>query len=153
MLDHQDPNAVEWARQHVAEMLSRNADGGKLVESTRGMIREAITTALENHDSDDAIADMLRDAYAFSEQRAELIARTEVGNALGAGSFIGAQAVGMDEKHWLLSNDEGVCPRCQSNADEGWIPIGKDFASGDKYPLAHPHCRCDAAYRRKPKED
>ena len=153
MLDHQDPNAVEWARQHVAEMLSRNADGGKLVESTRDMIREAITTALESHDTDDAIADMLRDAYAFSEQRAELIARTEVGNALGAGSFIGAQAVGMEEKRWLLSNDEGVCPRCQANADEGWISIGQDFASGDKYPLAHPHCRCDAAYRRKPQED
>lgn len=153
MLDHQDQNAVEWARQHVAEMLARNADGGKLADATRDMIRQAITTALDNHDSDAAIADMLRDAYAFSEQRAELIARTEVGNALGAGSFIGAKAVGMEEKRWLLSNDEGVCPRCEANAAEKWIPIGQDFASGDEHPLAHPHCRCDAAYRRKPKED
>lgn len=153
MLDHQDPNAIEWARVHVADMIGEDGQGGKLADATRDMIRQAITTALKNHDDDTAIAEMLQNAYAFSEQRAELIARTEVRDALGAGSWIGAKAVGMDEKRWLLSNDEGVCPLCEANAEQQWIPINQAFKSGAMYPLQHPNCRCDAAYRRKPKED
>lgn len=152
-LDHQDPDAVAWAREHAAELLGSDGQGGTLADSTRAMIRQLIATAMDAQSPKDEIIQQLTDAYAFSPQRAEVIARTEVRNALAEGALAGAKAVGMDEKRWLLSNDEGVCPVCEANAEQGYIAIGEAFASGDEAPLAHPNCRCDAVFRRKPKED
>ena len=60
----------------------------------------------------------------------------------------GAIAVGMKVKKWLLSNDEGVCPLCEANAQQGWIAIDLPYASGALAPLDHAGCRCDAVYRR-----
>jgi len=153
LFDHQDPAAVDWAREHAAEMLNSDGQGGKLAEATRDMVRRTIAGALEENVMDEEIARRLENAYAFSPQRAELIARTEVRNALGAGGLAGAVAVGMQSKSWLLSNDEGPCPKCEANAAQGWIAISKAYVSGAKAPLQHPHCRCDQVYRRQPAED
>ncbi|MDE1907685.1 MAG: hypothetical protein KGH75_14675, partial [Rhodospirillales bacterium] len=153
MLDHQDPRAIEWAQQHAVELLGSDGSGGQLEQSTRDMIRQTVAKALEDHATNDELAQILSDAYAFTPDRAELIARTEVANALTEGAYAGAVSVGMKVKRWLLSNDEGVCPICTANAAQEWIPIDKPFQSGDLAPIAHPRCRCDAAYRRKPAED
>ncbi|MDE2255009.1 MAG: phage portal protein [Betaproteobacteria bacterium] len=148
-----DPDAIAWAKEHVADMLGKDGKGGKIEQATRDMIREAITKAMQADDSLTGIADMLEVTYAFSPERAELIARTEVGNAQGNGAWIGAKAVGMKAKKWLESNDENECPLCHANADQGWIPVEKAFVSGAQAPLQHPRCQCDQAYRRKPVED
>jgi len=142
-----DQQAVAWANQHAVEMLTRDGNGGKIAQATRDMLRQALATAVEHGDTDKQITKMLQTAYAFSDDRAELIARTEVRDAQGAGGLIGAKAVGMTEKRWLLSNDEGICPLCEANAAQGWVAIGSAFASGAEHPLQHPRCRCDAAYR------
>ncbi|WP_161940585.1 hypothetical protein [Rhodanobacter thiooxydans] len=144
-----DPDAVKWAVEHAAEMLGKDGAGGALEQTTRNMVREAIAKAMQDDDSLTGIADMLQNTYAFSPERAELIARFEVGNAQMKGGYAGALAVGMKAKKWLESNDENECPRCHANAEQGWIPIDQDFQSGDAAPLAHPRCQCDAAYRRK----
>lgn len=152
-LDHQDPNAIKWAAKHAGDMITSDGAGGELADATRDMVRQTITAALEDHATDDELATALNDAYAFSPQRAELIARTEVMNALGAGSLSGAKAVGMEQKDWLLSNDENKCALCIANAAEGWIPIDQAHVSGAMAPTQHPRCQCGQAYRRKPKED
>ena len=153
LLDHQDPNAIEWAHAHAGEMLSDNGQEGELSTATRDMVRRLIANALDEKVSNAEIARRLQDAYAFSPQRAELIARTEVINALGAGGLAGAKAVGMDEKSWLLSNDENKCARCIANAKQGWIPIGQAYVSGAQAPGQHPRCQCDQVYRKRPQED
>ncbi len=152
-LDHQDPHAIEWARSHVADMLSSDGGSGKLADSTRNMVRQLVTNALEEKVSDTEIARRLDTAYAFGPDRADLIARTEVKNALGGGALAGAKAVGMQSKRWLLSNDEGICPACEANAAQQWVPINKPFVSGAQAPGQHPHCRCDQVYRRQAAED
>ena len=134
-------------------MLSDNGLEGALPQATRDMVRRLIANALEEKVADDEITRRLQDAYAFSPKRAELIARTEVRNALGAGGLAGAAAVGMQSKKWLLSNDEGPCPQCEANAAQGWVAIGKAYVSGAKAPLQHPNCRCDQVYRRQTAED
>lgn len=144
-----DPDATAWAAEHAAEMLGKDGAGGKLADTTREMVRETLVQALKDDASHTGLADILETAYAFSPERAELIARTEVGNAQGKGAYFGAAAVGMKAKRWLLSNDEGICVPCQRNAKQEWIPIDQPFQSGDLAPLAHPRCRCDAAYKRK----
>lgn len=153
MFDVKDPNAIAWANEHVADMLTSDGTGGKLADSTRDMIRKTIARIIDESEDEEAIVTALNGAYAFSTQRAELIARTELRDAQAMGALIGAKAVGMEQKRWLLSNDEGVCPVCEANAAQDWISISNAFQSGDEAPLAHPNCRCDAAYRRKPKED
>ncbi len=152
-MNHEDPNAIKWASTRAADLISSDGDGGMLVDATRNMIRATITQALENGQTLGELAEKLADSYAFSEARSELIARTEVRNAREQGAYFGAKGVGMEQKKWLLSNDEGICPVCEANAAQGYIPITKRFSSGDQAPLAHPRCRCVAAYRRKPKED
>lgn len=146
-----DPE-VQWAKDHAADLIAKDGSGGELIDSTREMIRQTIAKAIADGETDAAIARALEDAYAFSDQRAELIARTEVRNALGHGGYIAAQQVGMTQKRWILSNDEGPCPLCEANAAQEWIPIGQSFTSGASAPLQHPNCRCDAAYRKQTEE-
>lgn len=153
LLDHQDPNAITWANEHAADMITSNGSGGELADSTRNMVRQTITKALEDHATNDELAKALNEAYAFSAARAELIARTEVTNALGAGGLAGAIAVGMKAKKWLESNDENECQRCKANAEQSWIPIDQPYVSGAMAPGQHPRCQCDQAYRRQPVED
>ncbi len=148
-----DPDAIAWAKDHAVEMLTSDGGGGELVESTRNMIRQTITTALQNDTSHTELADVLSNAYAFTPARAQLIATTEIGNAQGNGGLVGAKSVGMKAKRWLESNDENECPLCHANAEQGWIDIDKPFVSGALAPLQHPRCQCDQAYRRKPAED
>jgi hypothetical protein len=38
--------------------------------------------------------------------------------------------------------DDDVEEICQDNEDEGPIPIGETFSSGDDAPPAHNNCRC-----------
>ena len=141
-----DPEAIKWAADHAADMLSSDGTGGKLVESTRDMIRQTLVEAMQADASHTGLADILESAYAFSPDRAELIARTEVGNAQESGRRIGATSVGMKAKKWV--KDPDPCPVCIANADQLWIPIDQPFQSGAMNPLQHPRCRCTATYRR-----
>lgn len=149
-LNHRDPRAVAWAKEHAGEMLSSDGSGGELIDATRAMMRQTIAQAIEDNITRAEFAQRLMDAYAFSKDRAELIAVTELRNAQGHGSLEGYRSVGMTQKKWLLSNSEGVCPVCSANQAQGYIPIGEAFSSGDQAPLAHPRCRCDIVARLKP---
>ena len=146
-----DPDAIAWAKEHAVKMLTSDGEGGELVESTRDMIRQAIAKAMQDDDSLTGIADMLQNTYAFSPERAELIARTEVRNAQENGRMIGAKAVGMKSKRWV--EDPDPCSICIANAAQQWIPIDQQFQGGVMAPTQHPRCRCTATYRRKPAED
>lgn len=69
------------------------------------------------------------------EQRAELIARTELATAYANGTLRTAQARGIAYVRLLASNDERTCPTCASR-------------NGRVYPVdritvpLHPRCRC-----------
>ena len=150
LLSYRDPEAVAWAEQHAAKLISSDGAGGELADATRNMLQRTIAKAIAEKLSNQQIADLLQRDYAFSRARAELIARTEVRNATGHGRLAGAQRVGMLFKDWLLSNDDSPCPLCVGNAAQGCIPINEPFSSGVMAPLAHPRCRCTATYTRHP---
>lgn len=150
LLSYRDPDAIAWAEQHAAKLISSDGSGGELADATRNMLRRTLTKALADKASNKEIADLLERDYAFSRARAELIARTEVRNATGHGRLEGAKRVGMLFKDWLLSNDDSPCPLCVGNAAQGYIPIQEPFSSGVMAPLAHPRCRCTATYTRHP---
>ncbi len=79
-----------------------------------------------------------------AEDRAALIANTEVAGANSGGALVGmkeAQDAGVGMlKEWGVDSDP--CPICEENADAGPIPLDEDFPSGDDAPQAHPGCLC-----------
>ena len=44
-------------------------------------------------------------------------------------------------KAWIADGPD-PCATCKANADDGAIPVGEAFESGDMEPPAHPHCEC-----------
>lgn len=150
MLSYRDPDATAWAEKHAADMLTSDGSGGELADATRNMIRRTLAKAVKDKLTDEQIADLLANDYAFSPERAELIARTEVRNAVGAGALAGAQRVGMKIKKWFTTDNDNACPLCLENAAAGWIPINQAFPAGAEAPLQHPRCQCSASYSRKP---
>lgn len=82
-----------------------------------------------------AILDELRD-----EQRAHRIALTELTSASSTVALAVYRLAGIHSTLW--ATDENPCPVCIENENQGPIPVGMPFASGDLAPPAHPNCRC-----------
>ncbi len=160
-----DDAAVEFASARAAEMVGKKWVDGELVDNpnaafsiadtTRDQINSIITNAFSGaeetagwKDIADKIQALTDGSDVFSASRAEMIARTEIGNAQMKGADAGyqqARDMGLElEKKWL---DNDSTDECGLNADEGWIPYDDEFPSGDDMPLAHPRCECDLAVR------
>ncbi len=145
-------NAAKWARENSAAMVGmKYDDNGDLVpnsdvqwqitDSTRDMIRSLTAEAVDDGWSTDEFADALSGNYAFSEERAQTIARTETAKADVAGHIEGWKASGqVAQKEWLVS--DGCCDECQA-LDGEIVDIDDPFPDdgGDGPPL-HPNCRC-----------
>jgi F like protein len=149
----------DLARDRAAEMVGmKRDDDGKLVEnpdakwsiteSTRAMVRDTIADGLERGATTSEIASDIANSTALSDDRAELIARTEVASinndvALAAYKTIDADAESGIKlrKSWLLGSDP--CPVCAANAAAGDIGLDEDFPSGDDAPPLHPNCECE----------
>lgn len=141
LFDKVNDRAVAYARARGGELVSG------LEESTREELGGIIADGLEENIGLDGIIDRLQNAYAFSEDRADLIARTEVAMANGNGSLEGmrlARAAGVKlKKLWLP--DAEACDECLENGDAGPIDLEDVFPTGDDAPPAHPNCQCDMA--------
>lgn len=162
LMNQVNEDAVGAARARAAEMVGmRWSDDGTLVpsrnaentitETTRDMIRTIIADGLADNIGTDAIADNIEASTAFSPERADLIAHTEVGNINSQASLDSAQtaaAAGVKLlKGWLTAGDDKVEDICLGNEAAGFIALDDDFPSGDAAPLAHLRCRCSLIYR------
>ena len=91
----------------------------------------------------DDIIDMVMD-QSFGEDRATLIADTEVALANGQGALAGykeAKAAGVKlKKVWVCDSDP--CPICEENQNQGPIDVESEFESGDDAEIAHVNCLC-----------
>lgn len=143
--------ALEYAQERSAEMVGMKWIDGELVENpnaqwaiddaTREGIRADVEAAIETGASNDRLAATLSDNYAFSDDRAEMIARTETAFADVQGNLDAYKQAGIEAKEWKASQD--ACDECE-NLEGVIVPIDEDFPDdgGDGPPL-HPNCRCD----------
>ena len=154
MMDQVNEAAAQWAKDRAAEMVGmKYAADGSLIEnpnaewaitsSTRDLLRADITAAIEEGLSTDELANRLTESYAFSDKRAETIARTEIASADVQGSLIAYKASGVvSGKEWVLSDSHDVPDECDEADDMGVVDLDSDFGGiGD--PPAHPACECD----------
>lgn len=145
---------LDFSRARAAELVGKKWVDGELVdnpnpvwaisETTRDMVRDTVARGIEEGKGIAALEEDIASSYAFSDERAAMIARTETIRAHNQGALTGYQVaseVGVAvQKEWLVG--DGCCDICQENADEGAIDIDDDFPSGDDAPPAHPNCRC-----------
>lgn len=146
--------AVEWATARAAELVGMrvNAAGEFVVnpnaqwtitDGTRALLRGDVVRAIEEGTSTATLAGQLEESYAFSADRAETIARTELAHADVAGNLITYRDSGVVEgKEWVLGSEHDDDDECDDAAAMGVVPLDDDFGGiGD--PPAHPKCVCD----------
>lgn len=141
-LDQANERAMAWADQHAARLVTN------INQTTRTMVREGVTAAVEAGASAKDLAKVLEESIGFSDYRSLMIARTELVFANSYGNVEGYRANGVTSKEWMVSQDE-VCEACEA-IDGEVIPIDDDFTLhlGKKLvavpcPPGHPNCRCD----------
>ncbi len=150
--------AMDYARDRAAELVGMKYDNeGNLVQNpdaewaisdtTRDKIKRIVEQAFEGETKISDVAAKIQtalqedDASIFSDDRATMIAKTEVSNAQGGGNFQVWKKSGMVKSvRWTVSADE-PCDDCADNEDVV-VDLGELFPSGDVMPPAHPSCRC-----------
>jgi hypothetical protein len=154
LVDQVNERAAAWAKDRAAELVSFDDDAdASIVDATIEGIRRIVTNGLLDNIGKDEIADAIEAGYAFSPERADLIARTEISRANSMGSLVGARGardeLGMDlKKEWSTAGDDKVDEDiCQPNEDQGPIGLDDYFDSGDESVPGHPNCRCVMVYQ------
>lgn len=137
--------AVRYARERGSALIT------DIGESTRNMIRNDVAAALESGASNDVLAAVLQRGYAFSPERAEMIARTETAFADVEGNIEAYKQSGqVSGKRWITG--AGCCELCDE-LDGKSVPLDKPFPGGRNGPPLHPNCRCDVLPVLIPKKD
>lgn len=87
--------------------------------------------------------------------RAQLIARTEMSNAINQAQMadintrVAEGRLDQQEKRWSTIGDDRVSDGCTTNEAEGWILFKDTFISGHDAPPRFPGCRCGMQFRKK----
>ena len=147
LLDQVNEKAVEWAEKHAADLVTQ------LTQTTRDRLRGDLAASIELGMSVQDIAKVLEEDYAFSEQRAALVATTERAFADVRGNQIGyAESGVVSGLEWQTANegeDDRTCPDCELN-DNTTVAMDPEtgeateaFPSGATTVPAHPGCLCD----------
>jgi hypothetical protein len=135
--------AVVYAKDRAAALIT------ELDDATRNDIRDTIAAGLEDGLSFGQLSDKLSEMYSFSEDRAELIARTEIASAANHGVLAGMQELkdqgAKIKKAW--NPDAQACDACLELGDLGFIDLDAEFETEDgdtaDAPPLHPRCRCN----------
>lgn len=138
ILTQANERAVAWAEDRVGNMIT------DVSAATRDAVNELNAAAIEHGWTNDEFAAQLSDVFGFSDERAEMIARTETAFAETAGTLEGYKASGVVEgKEW--SADGEACEDCLP-LDGVVVGLDEDFPDdgGDGPPL-HPNCMCSVA--------
>jgi GNAT superfamily N-acetyltransferase len=128
----------------LANLLSRaNTTVTGLNDTTLSRLGTVLSEGLARGAGSDAVARQLMQDDALgalkSASRMQTIAVTEMARATQVAQMENYQSFGVEYVEWL---DIDADDDCATNAEQGAIPIGQEFDSGDTEPPAHPNCRC-----------
>jgi hypothetical protein len=127
--------------------------GKKIVGINNTTRRIIINDILNSYDKGlgyDGIRQGLKDLFAswqvkpskqkFTKKRAEVIARTELGQAVSWAREESYARRDVRRKSWLA--EPNACPVCVLAMNDGVIAFSMTFSNGYLGPLAHPNCKC-----------
>lgn len=126
-----------WIETRGFEKLARDID-----MVTRERLRDAVAKAYQDGGSYEDLVRTIKSTFRdFSDQRADLIAQTELNAAYNRGGLDFAKRVNAQRKRWNPLGDN-VCPICVANEAQGWVKITSSFQGGADSPPQHPRCQC-----------
>lgn len=114
-------------------------EAGVTIKGITDTTLQEISDTLEQMAEQGASVDQIASALAeiVGDDRAYLIATTELARAVGAATEDSYQANGVGQFNWMVTDDDKLCPLCQDQGENGPYEVGID----DMPPL-HPQCRC-----------
>lgn len=128
--------AAAWAIVHGQTL------AGMLLMTTTERIQNEVAEYIRNSETIGQLIQRIRWGNVYSEERARMIAVTEVTRAYAEGNRAAWRASGVIEKRrWNTNNDELVCPVC-GPLNGAVAGLDEDFPDDISGPPAHPRCRC-----------
>jgi SPP1 gp7 family putative phage head morphogenesis protein len=135
--------AVKYSQTRSGELIGQNGGEWAISDTTRDGIASLIETAFSEGLSPRLLSEEIVSSYAFSEARADMIARTELALASVTGALDTWKESGVvTGKQWILGSEHDVPDECDDN-DGVVVGLDEAFPSGDDGPPAHPNCVCD----------
>lgn len=145
--------AMDYAKERSAELVGMKYVDGELVtnpnakwaitDSTRNMLRDIVTEAFSKDTPLNEIVQDIKDAGVFSDDRAKMIAQTEIKFAQVGGNYASWKKSGLVKKVRSLLSANHIGPdECDENAEAGPIAFGTNFPSGQAHSPFHPRCQC-----------
>ncbi len=122
----------------------------RINETTRRLIINTLIGAYDKGEGYDGMKKELKNLFEswkvpksgqwFTNKRAEMIARTELGQSVSWAREESYARRDVRHKSWLA--EPKACPVCLLAVNDGKIPFQKTFSNAFLGPLAHPNCRC-----------
>lgn len=146
--------AIAWEGEGALDLINERAAAyaearaGELIEglgdSITEQLRSLVADAIAEQWSTPVLEEAIVDSYSFSEDRAAVVARTELSRAYNAGNAEVGRIAGAVGKRWVLGSEHGDddADECDDNAEDDVIAFDDVFSSGDDFPPAHPNCVC-----------
>lgn len=146
--------AIAWEGEGALDLINERAAAyaearaGELIEglgdSTAEQLRSLVADAIAEQWSTPVLEEAIVDSYSFSEDRAAVVARTELSRAYNAGNAEVGRIAGAVGKRWVLGSEHGDddADECDDNAEDDVVAFDDVFSSGDDFPPAHPNCVC-----------
>lgn len=129
--DHLDKNAAQYAKDRGAELIGKNGGAWSIDATTRDEVNRLLQEAISDGLSPQKFADRLEQAGLFGEERAEVIARSEVAIAQNYGQSETYAELGFD-RVWVQDGDCDICREVDGKvASIAWI---------QENPIGHPNC-------------
>ena len=147
------PGAVEAVGRRVNNIVTFRGSGLNIPQDTFERVRESVIASIQEGDSVALASQRVRNLYeGFSDQRALIIAQTEMGHAFNAGAFELYGQAGIPTHEWLSAGDGDVRDSHLAAEADGPIPVGNTFSNGLQFPndpAGGPeeviNCRCTTA--------
>lgn len=133
--------AATYASQQVDEVIAG------LDDTTTQLVADAVSAGIKQRLGVAGTAKLISEvADGMSTWRSEMIASTQMNDAMSQAYLAKLKRNAIDYKQWILGPNP--CEDCVENAEASPIPVDEDFPSGDDAPPAHPNCVCAVAGAR-----
>jgi hypothetical protein len=137
----------EEAAAYAAEQTDQVISG--LDATSLQSVADAVSTGISERLGVPGTARLIKNVVdGMSTYRADMIASTEMNDAMSQAFLKKLAMNAIDYKQWILGPNP--CEICEENAAASPIPMDEDFPSGDDAPPAHPRCVCAVAGARAP---
>jgi 8-oxo-dGTP pyrophosphatase MutT (NUDIX family) len=122
------------AQQAAVRQMSGTGMAGLVAAITKALLAGGVTVG---------VLLALLEAFLNAENRAGLIALTEIEKAIADGAFGVYTQLGVNYWSWITDPESDRCARCLANQAAGPQPVGSIWvATGTTSTPGHPLCRC-----------